>query len=867
MRLSIIAFAFGIFCLQRQAVLPPESSWLLLGAGAALFALSAARRRVKAKTANAVLLASILAAAFLAGFGWAAWRAETLLQRALPAAWEGQNLRATGVVAAMPQPFAGGTRFVFALERLEDERGNALPTAELPPKVALSWYGGWHEGVFQAPPPLSAGERWRFTVRLQRPHGNANPHGFDYEAWLLERGIRATGHVRARGVTMNAAPEAETREEAEPVALASAASAASALRLDGFVADSIHAPAYAIERLREAVRARFAAALPDARYAGILTALAVGDQNAIPAEQWELFARTGITHLMAISGLHVTMVAALIGGLASRLWRTRERLLLALPARRAAVLAGWLAAFAYALLAGFAVPAQRTLYMLSIVACALWLGQTGKPSRTLCLALLLVLLYDPWAVLAPGFWLSFGAVAALFHVGVARLEIRRSVEVADAVEEAVVEAAGSRIANVRHAVFRSIGGFISGWGLTQWAATLGTLPLLLIFFHQFSLVSPLANAVAIPAISFVITPLALAAAILPQPLSAALLALDHALLSWLMRLIEALAAWPVWRQASPPWWSVPPAILGLVWFLLPRGVPGRWAGAALLLPALSWPAPRPPAGPAWLTVLDVGQGLAVAVRTAEHTLLYDTGPRYGLETDAGSRVVVPWLYAEGIDHLDRLIVTHADSDHSGGVASVLAAMPVHEIYSSLDDAIGERCRAGQQWEWDGVRFSILYPEHYPERPAANVPEVAAPEARQKRNAGKNADRPNHRSCVLRVENAAGSVLLTSDIEARDEARLLKGNPAVLHADVLLAPHHGSRTSSTSAFVAAVGAHDVVFPVGYRNRYRHPHPAVVARYAGSRQWRSDEDGAISVMLGDGIEIDAWRRQEPRYWHGR
>jgi len=831
MRLSILAFALGVFCLQWQAVLPPEPLWLLSGAVACL---ALTQKKGRTKVINAAFLALTLAAAFVAGFGWAAWRAETRLQRALPVEQEVRDLIATGVVAAMPQPIDGGTRFIFAPERLEDEQGNALPEAEMPARIALSWYNAMRDGVFQPPPPLAAGERWRLTVRLKRPHGSANPNGFDYEAWLLERGIRATGFVRAQGVAMEAGPEG------------AAATAGVAQRLDSFVLTSIHTPGYVIERLRAAVRARFDAALPDGRYAGILTALAVGDQNAIPAEQWEIFARTGITHLVAISGLHVTMIAVLAGGLVSRLWRRQERMVLALPARRAAVLAGWLAAFFYTLLAGFAVPAQRTLYMLSIAACALWLGHTGKASRTLCLALLIVLLIDPWAVLAPGFWLSFGAVAALFYVSVARLGIRRA---AETVEE------GTKIARLRRAVLRSV----SEWGLTQWAATLGTLPLLLVFFHQFSLVSPLANAVAIPVISFVITPLALVAAVLPDPLSSALLTLDHILLSWLMWLIEALARWPVWHQAAPPWWTVPPAILGLACLLLPRGVPGRFAGVVLLLPVLSTPAPRPPAGTAWLTVLDVGQGLAVAVRTAEHTLLYDAGPRYGLETDAGSRVVVPWLYAEGIGRIDRLIVTHADTDHSGGVASVLAAMPVGEIVSSLDEAIGERCRAGQQWEWDGVRFSILHPEHYP---GENIfPEASGKKTRQ------IADKPNHRSCVLRVENKTGSVLLTSDIEKRDEAALLKNHSAALPADILLAPHHGSRTSSTPAFIAAVGARDVIFPVGYRNPYRHPHPLVVARYEGARMWRSDADGAISVVLGDEIEITAWRRQSPRYWVGR
>jgi competence protein ComEC len=782
MRSIILAFACGIGLLQLQAGLPGLE---LIGPGlaAALIGIAVSVRR----THWAAHLLRLAACAVL-GFVWAAWLAQGRLADQLPEVWEGRDVQVTGVVAALPQSFGRGERFEFVVESAVPVF-NAKTLAPalapvVPQRIMLSWYHGWVDDEWHEGGAIRPGERWRFTVRLKRPHGNANPHGFDYEAWLFERGIRATGYVR---------PKSEAQ------------------RLEPFVPR----PDYAVEWLRDAIRNRFTAVLPDAPYVGVLIALAVGDQRVIPGPQWTIFNRTGITHLVSISGLHVTMLAALFAALAGWLWRRSERLMLLLPAQKAAVVAGWLAAFSYALLAGFAVPAQRTLYMLTVVALALWSGRNLGASRTLLLALLVVLLLDPWAVLSAGCWLSFGAVGLLFFVGTAR----------------VGEARGWRAT-------------LAQWGVTQWAVTIGSLPLLLLLFQQFSLVSPLANALAIPFVSFVITPLALLFAIVPWP---PLLHLDHWLMLQMMLVLEWLAGWPVWQQAAPPLWASLVAGLGVLWLLLPRGFPARWIGLCLLLPALFWPPSRPVAGAAWVEVLDVGQGLAVLVRTAQHALLYDTGPLYSAESDAGQRIVVPYLRATGVERLDVLVVTHRDSDHSGGVVAIQDAVPITRTLTSMSELAGERCAAGQGWEWDGVRFTMLHP-----LPA---------------DYESKALKTNNLSCVLRIENAAGSVLLTADIEARDEKLLLAGSPELLRSDVLLAPHHGSRTSSTPAFVAAVGARDVVFPVGYRNRFNHPRPDIVERYAGSRLWRTDHEGAVRIALADVIELSAYRREHRRYWHGQ
>ncbi|MDR3221385.1 MAG: DNA internalization-related competence protein ComEC/Rec2 [Candidatus Accumulibacter sp.] len=792
MRGSILAFAAGILFLQWQAALPgPMAVAALAVTGCGL--ILASRCAAWASGMSWVSRGVLLCACALLGFAWAAWRAECRLADTLPEAWEIRDIRITGVVAALPQRIERGERFAFDVESVD------TPGASVPERILLSWYRAWGDrsvdedeasGTGQVARTAHPGERWRFTARLKRPRGNANPHGFDYEAWLLERGIRATGSVRAGE---------------EPA------------RLDDFV----WRPAYAVERMRDLLRKRFLSELPEAPYAGVLVALAIGDQRSIPNAQWDMFRRTGITHLISISGLHVTMVAALCALLVNVLWRLSERLMLRLPARKAAVAAGWLAALAYTVLAGFEVPAQRTLYMLSVVALALWSGRNFGVVRTLLLALLIVLIVDPWAVLAVGFWLSFGAVAVLFFVSAAR------------VGERYDEAPGA-------------GRWRSGlrqWGVAQWSVTVGGLPLLLLFFQQFSLVSPLANAVAIPVVSFLITPLALLYTLLPWP---PLLHLDHWLLTRLMDLLGWLAGWPVWQQPAPPLWAALPALAGVAWLLLPRGFPARWLGLCLLAPLLAVQPARPPAGEAWIDVLDVGQGLAVLVRTAKHTLLYDTGPRLG-GTDAGQRTVAPFLRAIGVAWLDALVVSHRDQDHAGGLEAVRAHGPIARFLTSMADIGAEPCAAGQSWEWDGVRFAILHP--------------------LKRDYLGKEKRTNSMSCVLRVWNDRGAILLTGDIETGNERALIARAGQQLRSDVLVAPHHGGRGSSSPEFVAAVAPRDAVFSAGYRNRFGHPRPEVLERYAASRKWRTDRDGDVQVALGAEARVTAWRATRPRYWHNR
>ena len=785
MRLNILAFATGAWWLQQQAALPDFAwMWVMAGGGFAVTAVTGGRAESAALRVLREL--AVKMACIALGFSWAAWCAQQRLADALPVEWEGRDVAVIGVVASLPQVHERGVRFEFDIERV------LSPGARVPRHVVLSWWGTPARDSQPATfPPLEPGERWQLTVRLKRPHGTANPHGFDYEAWLFERDLRAAGYVRPR----------TARER---------------------LAAMVHEPKYWVERARSAIRSRIQAALPDAPYAGVIAALVIGDQRAIPLEQWQTFTRTGVNHLMSISGLHVTMVSGLVFALVYGLWRRVPRLTLALPALKAATAMALVAAMVYALLAGFAVPAQRTVYMLAVVAVALWMGVIESASTVLCIALFVVVLIDPWAVLAPGFWLSFGAVAVIMYVTVGRIGREH---------------------------------WLASWARVQIAVTLALIPPLLAIFQQVSIVSPMANAAAIPLVSLVVAPLALVGVALPFDL---VLRCAHLVMSGCMVLLEWMSQLPdaIWEQHAPPAWAVMVSVAALAWLLAPRGLPARWLGVIGLLPLFAVAPAALRAGDVEVVVLDVGQGLSTVVRTAKHTLLYDAGPAFGPGADSGNRIIVPYLRAVGVRRLDGMIVTHDDDDHSGGAASVLQALPADWLSTSLPDldplvmqaGPAMRCEAGQQWEWDGVRFLIVHPP----RASYDDPTV----------------RDNDSGCVLKVEAPGGAVLLPADVERRTEDELLGQYRDHLRADLLLAPHHGSRTSSSPPFVQAVSPQLVVFPVGYRNRLGHPHRDVLERYrnAGARIYRTDRDGAVTVAIPveGGFRVTAFRAIYRRYW---
>ncbi|MDP1639155.1 MAG: DNA internalization-related competence protein ComEC/Rec2 [Candidatus Nitrotoga sp.] len=806
MRYAVLFFALGVWLLQQQAELPnPAWSGLTL-----LFAIAwmLPRNTLVQRKASPVFLAAF---ACTFGFFYAAFFAQQRLSDALPAEWQGKDIQVIGVVGKLPIQHERGLRFVFDVEQV------LTPNAIVPPHILLASY----DGAREEPLDIHAGERWRFTVRLKQPHGSSNPHDYDFEAWMLENKLRANGHIR------------RTQDNS---------------RLDTLV----KSPDYYIQSLREKVRDHIQKTLnpfpnqlhplqiPHAasgkrvrdsaevrvieknNYIGVLVALAIGDQASIPAAQWQVFTRTGVNHLMSISGLHITMLSGLAFAASYWLWRRSARLTRALPARKVAALIGLLVALGYALLAGYGVPAQRTVYMLATIATVLWLSRIVAPSQILAAALLVVLLLDPWAVLSPGFWLSFGAVALIFYVTAHRLRPPH---------------------------------WLVTYGRVQWAMSIGLIPPLLAMFQQVSLVSPIANAFAIPLVSFVVVPLTLLGAMLPFDWP---LWLAHQAMGVCIHLLEWLNSLPevVWTQHAPPTWSIAIGMFGVLWMLLPRGFPARWLGLIALLPMFLVLPGVPPEGALRLVIFDVGQGLAVAAQTHDHALLYDAGPNFNSEANSGNRILIPALRGMGIARLDGLILTHDDNDHTGGALSILQGIPVDWLSSSLaanhpllqHASNTQRCMDGQAWEWDGVHFEVLHPtaESYAEEKI----------------------RDNNRSCVLKISTGKNSVLLAADIEKDSEWRLLKQHEEELPATILVVPHHGSKTSSVNAFIAAVHPRYAVFTVGYRNRFGHPKEEVVERYRaiGSELLRSDKDGAIMVEMDtQNVSVERYRRSHARYWH--
>jgi competence protein ComEC len=777
----------------------------------------------------AMRAAGVAALAGLLGYYWAASLASNALEPSLAKEDEGKDVVVVGTIDNLPYVFDGGMRFNFAVERTEVAAGRARAGA-VPPRIAVSWYANLR-GAPVAVPEVQPGERWRLKVRLQRPHGNANPYGFDYELWLLEQGVRATGYVRGEG---------------------------SNERLDEFV----FTPMNAIERARAALRAKIGRALNGKPYAGVIVALAIGDQRGIPQSDWQIFNRTGISHLISISGLHITMVAGLIALLATWLWRHSffmrgAALPLILPAQKLGAIVGMSAALAYVALAGFGIPAQRTLYMLSVIAVALWLDRLTSVSHVLLLAGGVAVLLDPWAVMWPGFWLSFGAVATILYASVGRPE-RHSSRRADGQGAPTPSGPYASRAIPLTRRDRMLRGLRAA-ATTQYAVTVGLVPLTMLLFAQISVISPLANAFAIPLVSLLVTPLALAGSVLPDPLGVPLLLAAHELVHGLAAALTWCSTRPfaIWSAPTPEPWMFAWALTGTAWMLAPRGWPMRWLGLATWAPLLAAPPSHPAPGDLRVTAFDVGQGMALLIETSGHRLLYDTGPYYSPGANGGNRVIVPYLRARGIKRLDGMIVTHSDADHSGGALAVMEGVRTGWLLSSLGAGHPiaraapqhSHCEAGQKWEWDGVRFEMLHPmaESYADRTL----------------------KPNARGCTLMIRAGEHAVLLPADIEAAQEKELTARAGDALRANVLLVPHHGSATSSTPAFLQAVQPQHAIFQLGYRNRYHHPRADVVERYRalGASLNRTDESGAITLALGENITVTKFREAHARYWYGR
>ena len=636
---------------------------------------------------------------------------------------------------------------------------------------------------------MAVGERWQLVVRLKRPSGYANPGGFDRELWFFRQQIHATGYVRRD----------ERNRRIGSVQLMPLA------RLRNHLAESL-APA-TVERPAMA----------------LIQALTIGERVAITPAQWQVLRATGTSHLMAISGLHISLVAGLCFWCMQMAWARLAVLAAWLPAVHAAAMAAIIGAALYALLSGFAVPAQRALIMVSVFMLAILTGRRLGFPVVIAVAARLTLLFNPLSLLAAGWWLSFSAVGIIAWFITGRT---------------------GRLQRVRKWVFMPV------------VLALCMAPLLLLFFQQVSLVAPLANILAVPWVSVLVVPVALLGVVLHGmhdtaglalfSLAAWLLERMWQLLEWLAKFELALITWP-----QPTAWAMLTAAAGLALLWVPRGVPARWPGLLLLLPLLMPARDLPAPGEVWLTLLDVGQGLSAVIRTTRHVLVYDTGPAFGESFDTGQAIVAPYLWYQGVRHIDRLLISHGDNDHIGGAASVLATFPVDEVLSSVPSARLARdarvCQRGMRWNWDGVEFVLLHP-----------PNDLVGDG-------------NDASCVLRIRTADGQgILLTGDIEAAAERMLLASVAAhELASTVLVVPHHGSKTSSTPDFLQAIDPQLALVPAGHQNRYRLPHPTVTARYAtqGSTLLETGRSGAITVRLsphGSPIQLTRFRHAHPRVW---
>jgi competence protein ComEC len=705
---------------------------------------------------------------FLLGMAWAAIYGQYRLTDRLADPLEGEDVMVQGYVANFPRSLDNRVGFDFVVS----------PSIEgVPSTIRLNWY--------TPPIAIKAGQAWQMPVRLKKPHGRINPGGFDYEAWLFANHIGATGYVRSK-------PQSQQIK-------------------GGFSAHRY------LVKVRQLISDHLDAALPGSQQLGIIKALSIGSQELISQQQWQVFRITGVVHLMVISGSHISLVAGLVFLWVRRAWAGSG--VLTVSPQTVAAYAAWLAGLFYAAVAGFSLPVQRAVLMLTVWLWAIVRQRHTASMQVLLLALLVVVLFDPLALLAAGFWLSFAAVALLLFMS------------------------GNRLGKQRY------------WyqiGKLHLAMAIGLGPLLIVFFQQMSLVAPLANYLAVPLVGVLITPLSLLAALVAfiSPGFAALLLWPvEYLLKMLWWLLLQMADWPLASLSSlhAPWYNVLFAGLGVLLLLLPKGFQGRYLSVFFILPVFFNTVKTPAAGEVWFSLLDVGQGLAAVVQTQQHTLVFDTGVKYAEQADMGESVILPYLHYQGISHIDTLVISHGDIDHSGGAESLLSDMPVTKLYSSVaawaERPAGSYCRAGQSWQWDGVDFSMLSPDLD----------------------GFHSENDN--SCVLRISNKRHSFLLTGDIQQAAEKHLVAQYADGLISEVLVAPHHGSKTSSSPAFLEQVKPKTVLIPAGYRNRFGFPHQSVIQRYQRMQAniYSSANDGAISFKTdGADMRLALMRQQQRKYW---
>lgn len=710
-------------------------------------------------------------ACFLLGAGFMGLSAAAQKSDQLHPDLQAKSLAFSAVVENFPVTEADSVRFIVRPVDRED----------LPQRIRLSW--------FQPDGIPEIGDTWRLNVRLKRPRGYANPDGFDFAGWLFRQGIGATGYVTGESGNYR------IHGERAPV----------------------------ISGLRKRFVERVSAELPKDEATAVLMAIGVGARHEISRAQWDLYARTGTSHLMAISGLHIGLAATfayfLCRGLFAACCGKRNL-------RDLATNGAMLAAMSYATVSGFAVPARRALLMAIVAGVLILLRRRMSTVRLLVIPCVLVFVTDPIAILEPGFQLSFAAVAILIFVAGQHVRVARM-------------------------------GIITGLNrLTrlQLALLTGLFPLTVLIFGRFALIAPAINMLVLPVFNFVTVPLALIGAMLAGPLDST----GRVLLEWAQQSIGGIL-WLVTIAGSAEMGSFQTRRLSTVFVIISLiplvfvGLPPGWPGRKLALLAIIAVLVHRPAGPPDdcidYHVLDVGQGLAIVLQTSGHALLFDTGPSFLNGSSTAELVVLPFLHRRGIDGLDKLIVSHSDLDHAGGVEAILAAVDVAEVMVGETlprvDRLQRHCIAGNQWIWDAARFTILHPRN------------RAPWDR------------NNASCVLLVEVGEFRLLFTGDIESPAE-RLMVYRKSAGAMDVVIVPHHGSLTSSSESFVESSGPGLAIVSAGFQNRWRFPRPEIVDRWrnAGAKVLNTATMGAVSQRVcldapRDPVRLDRLAAQ--KFWH--
>lgn len=754
----IIAFLMGDLWLQTFLQLP--SKILIIGMVMASFLLWFCLK----KHCRYVYLPF----AFTLGFAFTFWYANSVMSWTLPRDMEGKPMLVIGYVASLPVVDNWQTSFLFELQETK-----AL--------IKLSWRDHNQH--------IKVGEKRQLLVRLKRIHGTQNPGAFDYEAWAIQKGLRATGYILSSKDNI-------------------------------LLSHQWHY--YPIDQVRQILQEKIQALSPNSNTAPWLMALIIGERNGIRQEDWEVLRKTGTNHLMAIAGLHIGIMAGFAHVIFSWLWRRVPSLVLLLPAQLAGACAALLIAVLYSALAGFSVPTQRACIMLTVFILTLLSRRKISAWNSWSLAMLFVLLLNPLSVLTESFWLSFGTIALIIYGMSGRLVST---------------------------------GFWWKWGRVQWVIGFGLIPLTLALFQECSLVSFFANSIAIPWLGFFILPFCFLSGVflfISPAFGGFLLAMADKSLAglWILLTWFSQLHFSSWHQAVPSHGILLMTIVGFLILLLPAGVSGRGMGIFWLMPLILFQPIKPASGDIWMTLLDVGQGLSIVIQTKEHTLLYDAGPKYNANFDMGESVVLPYFRTVGAKQIDMLVISHGDNDHIGGAQAILKSLPVLEVLTSVPEKILSSairyCLAGYSWQWDDVHFAFVYPSQ------------------------DNLNLGNDSSCVLSIDNGTHRILLTGDIEKYAENDLIKRSPEQLAATILVAPHHGSKTSGVKEFIAAVHPQFVLYATGYHNRYHFPHQTVVATYEeiNAVQLNTVATGAIQFKLKKEKAISPpklYRVINRRYWY--